>query len=378
MNKTSTRSAATEIRAALAEKVVNNFDYRNIKGLTENPTITQNPTRRTGHPYIYIYNVGQIETNTTKQDTPFRYHIAIEVSTRFDSYRGGQREAEAITNEVLSYVRGKNSSEYPDLSASGFNVYNTTTGEIYEDSNRLRGANYYTMVTALYITASWTGTVAQVQPIQSAEYTYSGFAYEPVNRNIERWDAGNIIPSKSYSSPNNGWAFEDATYSLPSNADGVYDGTNYEVGATHEVLEMNSDINYKLVADDTITTTLNETTGWERISSIRYGAIAAQAGLQPSFPDDFSTTYGLRELSNWNIDYGVTDPQNVTITFNGNAGEYTYIILDVNVTLAGIRDEVGTNNINNFDVVTDGAYKYYVSKTAIVFDNSSFTYTLNE
>ena len=378
MNQSTTRSAATEIRAALAAKVASNFDYRNIKGLTENPTVTQNPTRKTGSPYIYMYNIGQIEKDSTKDDTPFEYHLSIEVAVRYNSYRGGQRQAEQITNEVMSYVRGKNSSEYPDLSSSGFNVYNTEIGEVFETTDRLRGANYYKIITDLFVTASWTGLVQQVQPIQSAIFTYSGFEYEPVNRDIERYDSGDIVPSQTYPSDNNGWNFTTVDYSLPAEAGGVYDGTNYEVGPTHDIVEMDSDINYELASDGSITTTLNETSSWPRIDSIRYGAIDAQAGLQPSFPDDTSPTYGLRLLSNWNVDFGVTDPQNVTISFTGNAGQYAYIIVDVNVTLAGIRDNLGTNNIANFDVVTDGSYKYYISKTAIVFDNSSFTYTLNE
>ena len=522
MNQSTTRSAATEIRAALAAKVASNFDYRNIKGLTENPTVTQNPTRRTGSPYIYMYNIGQIEKDSTKDDTPFEYHLSIEVAVRYNSYRGGQRQAEQITNEVMSYVRGKNSSEYPDLSSSGFNVYNTEIGEVFETTDRLRGANYYKIITDLFVTASWTGQVAQVQPIQSAEYTYSGFAFEPVNRDIERYDTGNIIPASSYTSPNNGWTFDTVAYSLTPTAQGSYDprtkfelsgaqatakfsglvvetpntnasgadsptgnaidagnagrwsiffgqqagqtqpgwlitpsatrffcnftagdtsitiedivntfvdnhnnaynggtvpilGTiakianntftwspnigsvesatliansiantstltsngDYTIDTTSEPVALESNINYELETDDSVTTTLYEATSWSRIDSIRYGAIAAQAGSQPTFPDDDSATYGLRNLGNWNVDYGVTDPQNMTITFSANKDEYTYIIVNISETLAGIRDTLGTNNINNFDVVTDGNYRYYISKTAVVFDNSTFTYTLN-
>ena len=126
-----------------------------------------------------------------------------------------------------------------------------------------------------------------------------------------------------------------------------------------------------------ILTALSATTSWSRIDSIRYGSVPASAGLQPTFPDDTSPTYGLRLLSNWNVDYGVTDPQNVSITFSADKDEYAYIIINDAYTLNGIRDSLGTNNINNFDVVTDGEYRYYISKTPILFDNSSFTYTLS-
>ena len=95
------------------------------------------------------------------------------------------------------------------------------------------------------------------------------------------------------------------------------------------------------------------------------------------FPDDTSATYGLRLLSNWNVEFGTTDPQNQSITITGDKDEYTYIIVNNAFTLNGIRDSLGTNNINNFDVVTDGNYRYYISKTPILFDNSSFTYTLS-
>ena len=377
MPKSSTRSSADEIRAAVAAEIRNNFDYRNVRGLTENPTVTQNPTRQTQEPYIYVYSVGQIEIDSTKDDTPFQYHVAIEVTLRYNSYRGGQRQGEEIMNEVFSYVRGKNSSEYPDLSQYGFNVYNTTTGDTVEFTDRLRGANYYKVVTALYVTASWTGQELQVQPIQAPEYTYSGFSYTPISNNIERYDAGNIIPAQTYTSPNNGWSFNTVGYALPASAEGVYDGTDYTLTATNEPVAIDSTINYELVNDDTITTALTATTSWSRIDSIRYGAIPASAGLQPTFPDDTSATYGLRLLSNWNVEFGTTDPQNQSITITGDKDEYTYIIVNNAFTLNGVRDSLGTNNINNFDVVTDGNYRYYISKTPILFDNSSFTYTLS-
>ena len=522
MPKSTTRSSADEIRSAIAAEIRNNFDYRNVRGLTENPTVTQNPTRQTKEPYIYVYSVGQIEIDSTKDDTPFQYHVAIEVTLRYSSYRGGQRQGEEIMNEVFSYVRGKNSSEYPDLTQYGFNVYNTTTGDTVEFTDRLRGANYYKVVTALYVTASWTGEEIQVQPIQAPDYTYSGFNYTPVSNNIERYDAGNIVPAQSYTSPNNGWTFDNVSYSLTPTAQGSYDpstrfvlsgaqatakfsglvietpntdpsgadsptgnaidagnagrwsiffgqqagqtqpgwlitptatrffcnftagdssvtiedivnafvdnyknaynggtittlGTinkvannaftwtpnvgsvasatlisnsiantsvvtsdsNYVIETTSDPIALDSTIDYVLENDDSITTALTATTSWNRIDSIRYGAVPASAGLQPTFPDDTSATYGLRLLSNWNIEYGTTDPQNQSITFNANKDEYTYIIVNDAYTLNGIRDSLGTNNINNFDVVTDGEYRYYISKTPILFDNSTFTYTLS-
>ena len=503
MPKSTTRSSADEIRAAIAAQIRNNFDYRNVRGLTENPTVTQNPTRQTTEPYIYVYSIGQVEIDSTKDDTPFQYQVAIEVTLRYSSYRGGQRQAEEIMNEVFAYVRGKNASEYPDLSAFGFNVYNTTTGDTEEFTDRLRGANYYRVVTSLYVTASFTGQEVQVQPIQDPEFTYSGFSYLPISNSIERYDAGNIVPAQAYTSPNNGWTFDNAVYTLPSTAQGVYDGTNYTLAATNEPVALDSNINYMMtvgeptevshlapgagvryrdsltlgdwriigtgfglftIADgfawpditssilriqiagdysqttlvtgdlirltvesgswveytgtivgtstsltisnvvfqasngtisgisanntpnqiqlDTfspniITTSLAATTSWSRIDSIRYGSVPASAGLQPTFPDDTSPTYGLRLLSNWNVEFGTTDPQNQSITITGDKDEYTYIIVNDAFTLNGIRDSLGTNNINNFDVVTDGNYRYYISKTPILFDNSSFTYTLS-
>ena len=496
MPKSSTRSSADEIRSAIATTIRNNFDYRNVRGLTENPTVTQNPTRQTTEPYIYVYSVGQVEIDSTKDDTPFQYHVAIEVTLRYNSYRGGQRQGEEIMNEVFSYVRGKNSSEYPDLSQYGFNVYNTTTGDTVEFTDRLRGANYYKVITALYVTASWTGEEIQVQPIQAPEFTYDTFSYLPISNNIERYDAGNIIPAQTYPSSNNGWSFSSVDYALPATAEGVYDGTNYTITSTNEPIAIDSTINYTrpgtltnllttgarteynfsgdsswyfagsnglilgitdgtawgdagiarltvrgdigattlptgtlirvtlpnaayiefLSGDITISfgstlfainaiesssgvvdgcsvpgsataltlqragdilTSLSATTSWSRIDSIRYGSVPASAGLQPTFPDDTSATYGLRLLSNWNVEFGTTDPQNQSITITGDKDEYTYIIVNDAFTLNGIRDSLGTNNINNFDVVTDGNYRYYISKTPILFDNSSFTYTLS-
>ena len=373
-----TRSGADEIRAGLAQRIRTMFDFRQVNGLTENPTVTQNPTRFTTEPYIYVYTVGQNEIDTTKDDTPYEYGINVEVVLRYNSYRGGQRQGDQILDEVVEILRGKNANDFPDLASVGYNIYTITTGDILNFTFKERGANYYKVICPFFVRAAFSELPMDVQPVQLPQFTYSGFTFTPqADRNIERWDTGNIIPATTYPSGNNGWDFTTATYQLSAGADGTYDGTNYIVATGDETLGIDSTINYEFNTDTSSTTSLAASTTWNRIDSLRFGSIDADGGNQPTFVDDDSATYGLRRLSNWNIDFGNVTPHNSVATITGNAGQYEYIIVDSGVTLAQINDNLGLNNVANFDVRVVGNYRIYVSIDPIYYDNSTFTYTLN-
>ena len=371
-----TRSAGDEIRAALASAIRTNFDYTNINGFTENPTITQNPTRRTQEPYIYIYNVGQNEVYSTKDDTPYEYHLSIETCVRYDSYRGGQRQGNQMLDEVLKYVRTKNGATYPDLTSVGYNVFNVTSGDIVEITDRVRGANYYKVITDIFVTASFIDVPAILEPVQEPSFTFTDFAFTPTNRNIERYDSGDITPGTTYPSNNNGWNFIDANFSISSGSGGTFTGGVYSVPSGVEPLSLDSVLRYELDSDNTVTTSIQDTTGFRLIDSIRYGAKPAQAGVAPVFTDDTAATYGLRDLSNWNVEYGTVTPHNETVTVTGDPGEYVYIIIDHLVTLAQIRNEIGQNVIAQFTETTVGDYKIYLNTQPIVFSGFSTDFTL--
>ena len=151
----------------------------------------------------------------------------------------------------------------------------------------------------------------------------------------------------------------------------------YSVPAGGEPVKLDSTLRYSLEADSTISTSLTATTEWRVIDSLRYGAITpVTAGTIPTLTDDTTATYGLRNLANWNIEFGTVEPHNETITITGNADQYAYIIVDANVTLTQIRNSVGQNTLAQWDVQTVGAYKAYINTQPIVFDGFSADFTL--
>ena len=321
------RSGSDEVRKGIFDRVNNEFDYQRVNGLTSKPPITQNPTRKTTEPFIYVYSVDSNEVDPTKDSTAREYAVYVEVCTRYNSYGGGQRQVNRMVDEVVRAVRN---GGYPDLTSVGYNIYNLTVGEIRDFTFKERGANYYKAIIEVYVTADFVELPQEINPVQSPTFTYSLFRYTPTNNlNIERYDSGIITPSTTYPSGNNGWNFESANYSVAQTAQGTFANGDYDVPAGAEPIALFSSLRYELDADNTETTTLTATTRWNLIDSIRYGAVdPITPGTPPVFTDDVANTYGLRQLNNWNIEHGTVTPHNETITVTGNTDQYIYIIID--------------------------------------------------
>ena len=369
------RSGADEVRAALVDQLRTNFDYTNVNGLVNTPAITQNPSYRQHTPCVYVYPTGQNETDNVKDSVGVEYGINVEVRVRYDSYRGGKRQAERIVDEVIRTWRGLTQEDYPTL--NGYQIYHVRFEDVISNADVVSGAKWVQIIIPFYVSARTIPVAVQIQPVQMPTFTYSGWTFAPVNNKIERYDSGNIIPAQTYPSGNNGWDFTTASYQISSGAEGSYDGTTYVLDADDQPISIDSTINYDFSNDDTVVTSLSGTTSWDRIDSLRFGSINAESGSQPTFTDDEASTYGLRRISNWNVDYGNVTPHESVISITANEGQYLYIIVDHEVTLSGIRDTLGTNNVANYDISTVGDYKVYISKLPVYYDNSTFNYTLN-
>ena len=368
-------SGADEVRAGIARQIRTDFDFNNVSDLVTTPTITQNPMRRTSSPCVYLYPDGQIEVDNTKDSVTFEYGIATEIRVRYDRYRGGKRQAEQIVDEVLSSVRGLNRSDYPVL--NGYNIYRVVVSEIITNQDKVQGADWIQIIVKLLVTASEADVPAQILPVQEPTFTYSNFRYTPTPSGLERYDSGEITPSTTYPSGNNGWNFIDASYSVAATAQGTFTNGNYNVTSGAEPLALSSSLRYALDGDASTVTTLTDTTRWVLIDSIRYGSITPTTeGVIPTLTDDTAATYGLRNLANWNIEFGTVHPHNETITITGNAQQFPYIIIDHNVTLTQIQNTLGQNVISQWNVVTVGEYKVYINEQPIVFDGFSTDFTL--
>lgn len=377
-----TRSGSDEIRAGIAEQIRTNFDHTQVSGLTEDPAVTQNPTRFTSEPYIYIYTVGQNEIDITKDDTPYEYGFNIEVRVRYRSYRGGQRQADEILNQVVDIVRVK--TNYIDLNTYGYSIYNITTGDIIYNTFRDRGANYYSVICPVFVKAQFIGITGQLQPVQQAVYSFSGFTFTPSSGNIELYDGGDIIGASSYPSNNNGWDFTTATYAATADSGGTFTGNTLTVGGTDAPLGITATINYQLSTDNTMTTSIEDTDRWTRVRSLRYGAIPpVTQRVPPTITDDEAATYGLRDLSTWtsdrrSIDFRAVEPHNRAINITLNRGEFRYIIIDASHTLISVIDDVfGADVLSDFTRNIVGGYAVYIANRPALRDGETFNYTLN-
>ena len=155
------RSGSDEIRKGVFDRIVSEFDYQRVNGLTSAPPITQNPTRKTTEPFIYVYSVDSNEVDPTKDSTAREYTIYVEVCTRYNSYGGGQRQVNRMVDEA---VRALRNGGYPDLSSVGYNVYNLTIGEIRDFTFKETGANYYKATVEVFVTADFVGLPQDTVP----------------------------------------------------------------------------------------------------------------------------------------------------------------------------------------------------------------------
>ena len=369
------RSGMDEVKASITRHIRENFNIANVNGLTSVPAITQNPTRQTQVPRIYIYANGQIEIDSTKEDVPIEYTVNVEVLVRYNSYRGGNRQAQQMLDEIIGSVRGLTSSDYPTV--NGYSIYRIQFGEVQSLDFKEEGQTYFKLVCPFHISATQDAVPSQLLPVQSPTFTYSNWTHTPTQNRVERYDSGTIIPTTTYPSGNNGWNFTDASFSIASGATGTLTSGNYNVPSGGEPIALFSSLRYSLGSDSTTVTTLTETTSWNVIDSIRYGTITPVVnGVIPTFTDDTAANYGLRNLANWNIEYGTISPHNETIEITGSTNQYIYIIVDSGVTLTQIRNNLGQNAVGLFNVQTVGDYKIYVQEQPIVFNDFSTEFTL--
>ena len=369
------RSGMDEIKASIARHIRTNFDFTKVNGLTGTPAITQNPTRQTQTPRIYVYADGQIEIDSTKEDVPIEYTVNVEVLVRYNQYRGGNRQAHQMLDEIIGTLRGIKNADYPAV--NGYTIYRIQFGDVVDFRFIEEGQSYFKVLCPFHISACKDVAPDQALPVQTTSYNYSNdWMFAPTNNNIERWDTGDILPVTTYPSGNNGWNFVDANFAISSGSGGTLVNNVYSLPSGVEPISLDSTLRYTLDADPTETTSLTATTGWRLIDSIRYGAKEGVGGAAPVFTDNADADFGLRLLSNWNIEYGTVHPHNETVTINGNADEYVYIIIDHLVTLTQIRNDIGQNVIAQFDVTTVGDYKIYINTQPIVFDGFSTDFTL--
>ena len=357
------RSGSDEIRKGVFDRVTSEFDYQRVNGLTSAPPITQNPTRKTSEPYIYIYSVESVEADATKDSTSREYAVYVDICTRYSSYGGGQRQVNRMVDEVVSALRN---GGYPNLSSVGYNIYNLTIGEIRDFTFKERGANYYKAIVPVYVTADTVDLPQEINPVQALIYAFSGFTHTPTTTKIEQYDSGDITFNETYPSNNNGWNFDSVAYTIGSGAQGSLTDRVYTVGASDDPLGISGTLNYEFDTDSTVTATITDTVAFERIKSLRFGSSSATT---------FSVN-DLQNLSNFNVQFGTEDPRNVDITITPGLGEYPYIIFDDQYSIGEIKGALGLNEISAFTRSDVGGYTIYRLTDEIPYAGLTLNYTL--
>ena len=374
-----TRSGADYVRRAVANSIKTGFVYTNVPGLAEAPSITQNPTRQTQEPYIYVYSVDSTEADVTKFEASREYTVNVEVCIRYRSRIGGQRQANRMLDEILSIVRGFGVADYPDLSTVGYNIYKITSGDISNVTFKERGANYYKVICPIFVTAQFVGLPGQEQPVQSPSFDYAGWQFAPVGTVLEQYDSGTITPELTYPSGNNGWNFVDAVFTKPASAPGTFVNNVYTVAANHGSAALDSTLNYNLSTNLTETTALTTTTNFSRAISIRYGSMTGT-----SFTDDTAATTGVQTLSNWVgtkqfIDHRQYNPIGDTLVFDGaEAGDRPYIMYDSShppIATFENMAQPGGNDVALFSNLIVGDFRIYYLTNPLLFDGA-ITYNL--
>ena len=370
------RNAAAPLKTALVRKLRADFDHNRVQGLTSSPLIIQDrPLNSVDEPYVYFYLEDDSEVDKTKTGSSTDYFIIAQVIVRTTQSADANSIRDGIVDEIkLSIDEGTE----VDLTLDGFNVYvqNVETVTLLGPYDEF-GATYFQANVTIQVRASFVGLPVDIGPTQAPTFTFSLFRFPPQGRQIERYDAGIITPATTYPSDNNGYDFVDASYSISTGAQGTFANGDYDVTVTADPISLDSSLRYEFGEDTSIMDTLTATTAFPRIDSIRYGAITPQTpGTIPTLSDDTSATYGLRNLANWNIEYGTITPHNETVTITGNADQYVYIIIDHEVTLTQIVNTIGQNVIAQFTESTIGDYKVYFNNNPIVFDGFSTDFTL--
>lgn len=369
------------LRLAIVQKLNADLDHTLITGIDANPIVAQSPVpAHVSEPYIYIRSEDSIESFITKGSSSRLYTILAEVVIKASGVASGAgvQTRDDIVNEIVA-IFDVNTEEYivvPEFNNYIQNVSVLTMLPAFIE----RGGTYHKSVVELSFTMSFTGEARTATPFQNPVYAYDGFEFAPSRDNIELYDLGSITGANTYSTPNNGWTFDSATYALAAGSDGTIVDRVVTVAIDDANVDIESTLTYtRLDSDNQV---LTRTTDFNRIRSLRYGVLASTA--RPEFTDDVAVDLGLQSLNQWDegnrhLMFNTVNPRGTEVSFEGNAGEFVYFVFDANESItnitniaAGIEESI----IANFTTSMVGGYEIYTMRRPLSF-TSSYTMKLD-
>ena len=355
-----------QLKTAIVRKLRAQFNTASVPYIpsTWNTIIQSKPIDNTPYPYTCV----EIDSNdikevaVTAQGSSYDYYVGIKSVTRSEVNADTRETRDAMVAEVQR-ILDVDYDQYINLESNGFNVYIQTVESVDISELNEMGTDFYIGNVILKVRMESNGS--RTAPEASPTLTYSGFAIEPQNNIYELHDAGTITLSATY--PNsNGWQFSSVDYSLASDSDGSISGNVVTVDSGDDFIAIVSVINYVQAADNSITTTIFNRTEVNSVKSPRFAVLT----------DTSLTTAQITDLSLWNSSFPQVDPSRQELVINGNANDFIYILIDDNYSLTGIKNDLGLEDIEEFDLSTQDGYKVYKLTDALTIDNAVFEYTL--
>ena len=242
---------AAEIRRGVYLKIRDEFNFNNVTGLSSLPPITQRATHKLEDPFIYIWSESQIEQDITKNGESYEYAVRIEISTKANSNRGGQLQSDQMAGEIYR-IFDVQPDQYPDIRDKGYNIYIVKFAETASFVEEVRGGTYFRKVITLLVTADFVGFDGTSIPVQNTSYSFNDWRYLPTTLQLERYDAGTIIPQTTYPNLSSGWDFIDSTFTIAAGAQGTFTNDIYTLGSTDEPVALASTLNYRRETTPTI------------------------------------------------------------------------------------------------------------------------------
>ena len=356
----------SHLKTAIVRKLRAQFNTASVPYIPSdwNTIIQSKPTVNTPYPYICV----EIDANDIKEvavtdsGSSYDYFVSIKSVTRSKINADTRQSRDSMVTEVQR-ILDVEFGDYINLSNFGFNIYVQTVESVSLDELNEMGTEFYSGDVTLRVRMETTGS--KTAPVASPTLTYSDFTLEPQNNTYELHDSGVITLSSTY--PNsNGWQFSSVDYSLASDSDGSISGNVVTVDSGDDFIAIVSVINYVQAADNSITTTIFNRTEVNSVKSPRFAVLT----------DSSLTNAQITDLTLWNSSFPQVDPNRLELVINGNANDYIYILVDDVYTLTGIKNDLGLEDIEEFDVSTQDGYKVYKLTDSLPLDNASFEYTL--
>lgn len=369
------RNASGAIKTALVRKLRADFDVNNVMDLAQIPLIIQDrPLNSIDEPYIYLYEQNSSEVDRTYDESSTEYDIIAQVVTRVAQNDDSSQLRDDIVQEVVRII-DTNSSGYINLETMGFNVYLQNVNGVAElPKYEERGGTYFQANITITLRADFVGLPTTIMPTEASSYSFTNFTFTPNNtdKNIEFGDAGTITGATTYRNQLP-WNFESVSYAQISGGDGALTDNVYTVESADATLGLNATINFTFHTDSSVTTSITNTDQFNRIRSLRYGAIN-QSSISQSDLANFSLFQG----TNKTFDFGNVNPTGDAVELSGAAGERFYFIIDANHSITSIRNFLGLNVIEAFSQTTVNGYKIYLQNNPLVYTTTSpIEYTLN-